>query len=146
MERCILELDITGAERLWQYIAPHMPQPKSTDETLATLHMARTATEKAHWRLRCYSHSWLCERSLPSQLPDHLKPRAERIYPWIVRAAAFTFNTRSPYLKPLKPLVLKAIDERMNELWADKRNDDATVLKEIDETKKRTIKKYIGII
>jgi hypothetical protein len=124
-----------------------MPQPKTKKDTLATLHVCRTVNEKADFKLRAYSHAWLIERSLPSQLPDHLKPRAERLYPRIVTAAAYSINFRSPFLKPIKPLVLQAIDARMNELWADNKNkapDSQLVLKEICDTKNNMMRKLIG--
>ena len=146
MKRCIIELDIDAAQRLWHHMAPHMAKPESDEQTLMVLHMARTALDSAKFEARAYSHAWLCERSLPSQLPDKLKPRADRLYPRIVTAAAYSINFKSSFLKPIKSLVMKAIDERMNELWADsKKTPDAQlVLKEICDTKNNIMRALVG--
>jgi hypothetical protein len=148
MQRCILELDAVAVQKLWRHIAPHMSQPQSDEEALAGLHMARTGLAAAPFPARAYSHSWLMERGLPSQLPDRLKPRAERLYPWIVTAAAFSINFRSKFLRPIESLVTGAISKRMCELWAEhkKAPDAQLVLKEICDTKNATIKKLVGAI
>jgi len=148
MQRCIADLDVEAAQRLWHHMAPHMSQPKSSEETLAVLHMARTALDAAAFKDRAYSHAWLAERALPSQLPDRLKPRAERLYPHIVTAAAYSINYKSVFLRPIKPLVMKAIGEKINELWADHKGkpDPQLVLKTICDTKNKTMRKLTGVI
>jgi hypothetical protein len=84
--RCLRECDVEGMRALWQHVSPHLPQPESDEEALISIHMARTQTDPLPLKLRAYSHAWLTERGLPSQLPDHLKPKAQRIYPVIVTA------------------------------------------------------------
>jgi len=63
---------------MWAGIFPNEPQPQDDAATLATLHYARTLANSVPFKLRAYSHRWLCERNLPSGLPDALKPKAER--------------------------------------------------------------------
>src|SRR5215218_10937824 len=85
--RHILEtLDVEGARRLWSFVNPHLPQDGTDADFLASLHHARTQAESMHLSHRAYSHRWLEERGLPSGLPDHLKPSAQRMYPRIVSA------------------------------------------------------------
>lgn len=75
-----------AARALWAKVMPHLPQPADDLETLATIHHARTQAKSLPLRLRAYSHRWLCERLLPSGLPDWLRPKAERMYPRLVEA------------------------------------------------------------
>lgn len=81
MRRCLENIDISLARRLWSHIAPNMPQPSSDEMVLKIIHMARTASNKLAFKLRAYSHAWLVDHALPSMLPDNLRPKAERIYP-----------------------------------------------------------------
>jgi hypothetical protein len=60
--RCLIELDVKGIRRLWQHVSPHLPQPKSDDEALHTLHLARTKVPNLPSHLREYSAAWLKER------------------------------------------------------------------------------------
>jgi hypothetical protein len=83
--RCLIELDVVGICDLWFHAAPHLPQPKNNEEALISLHYARTQAGSIPVRLRCYSHSWLCERGLPSSLPDWMKPKAVRLYPHVIK-------------------------------------------------------------
>lgn len=92
--RCLTDLDTVGIRRLWKHVRPGLPQPKDDGEALITLHMARTAA-LLPIKLRCYSHAWLIERGLPSQLPDQLKRHAERLYPRKVDAVGVSVNSLS---------------------------------------------------
>lgn len=60
--RCLLELDVPGVLRLWQHVAPHLPQPATHDEALVTLHTARLAMTTLADTARQYSKAWLAER------------------------------------------------------------------------------------
>ena len=93
--RCLIDLDIVGICDLWFRVSPHLPQPRNNDEALATMHYARTQAGSIPVRLRCYSHAWLCERGLPSGLPDWLKPKASRLYPHEVRAIGIAVKSMS---------------------------------------------------
>lgn len=84
--RCLVDCDIEGVKKIWKHVAPNMPQPKNDRDALISIHMARTQTERLPFRFRAYSHSWLIDNGFPSQLPDKLKPKAERMYPRVVSA------------------------------------------------------------
>lgn len=90
------ELDVALARKIWAHVMPHMPQPASDDETIVCMHIARTAMQSIRFRSRAYSHAWLVERALPSQLPDQLRPLAERMYPQPVAAVGIAVRYRTP--------------------------------------------------
>ena len=132
--------------KLWAHIAPHLPQPRDDAETLATLHLARTESEAVKESYRLYSHHWLRERGYPSRLPDHLKAKAERMYPVMVRAVGISVNTTSPLLKPAMLEVRTAMEQAVLDIHADDPNlsDDALVKRRIEEAKQQTIKRLLG--
>ena len=82
--QALIECDVTAVRQLWAFVSPQLPQPKDNAETLIGIHVARTGAKSIPVKDRLYSHAWLTERALPSQLPDHLKQSAERVYPSIV--------------------------------------------------------------
>lgn len=98
MRRCLVDLDTATARKLWAHLCPHLPQPATDNECLTALHVARTAAQSVPFRARAYSHKWLSERQLPSQLPDHLKQSAERLYPRIVDAVGVGVKSRYPVI------------------------------------------------
>lgn len=95
LRQCLMDLDVEGARAIWRHVAPHLPQPASDAAALATMHVARTATQTIPPRLRFYSHRWLLDHGYPSQLPDRLKPSAERMYPRKVEAVGIALAGRS---------------------------------------------------
>lgn len=97
--QCLVDLDVPLSRKLWRHVSPHLSQPADDAEMLATLHMARTATEDIDTRLRFYSHRWMLDRGYPSQLPDRLKPSAERMYPRVVDAVGVSVNSKYPIVK-----------------------------------------------
>lgn len=92
--RCLDECDVPAVRALWAHVAPELPQPRDDAEALASIHGARTYTRALPFWKRAYSHSWLVERGLPSGLPDHLRPRAERLYPRVVDAVGIAVRGR----------------------------------------------------
>lgn len=96
MRRCLEDIDVAGARRLWSLMAPHVPQDATDAQLLVTLHMARTAAESINLRHRAYSHRWLLDNGHSSQLPDALKPRAERIYPRVVASVGIAAMSKYP--------------------------------------------------
>lgn len=94
MRRCLEELDVVAARQMWAALSPHLPQPSTDADVLATLHMARTAAESMPLRSRAYSHRWLQDRGLPSRLPDHMKQPAERLYPRVVGSVGIAVKSR----------------------------------------------------
>jgi hypothetical protein len=90
------ELDIPLLRKMWAHAKPHMPQPENDVDALVVAHIARTSVPMIRFRHRAYSHAWLIERGLPSQLPDRLRPRAERIYPVIVPGVGIAVRHSTP--------------------------------------------------
>src|SRR5579872_6695472 len=118
--RCLVELDVAGVRKLWRHVSPHLPQPASDADALATIHVARTQTESIPLKLRAWSHRWLLDHGFPSMLPDPLKPSAERLYPRVVEGVGISVNFRSPILQPITGLVRGAMEDAVSEAYADK--------------------------
>jgi hypothetical protein len=118
--RCLIDLDVEGAIRFWRWHRSGFPAPNDAD-ALVTLHMARTAADSIPMKLRAYSHCWLLDHGYPSQLPDRLKPRAERLYPKLVGAVGISVNSKHP-------VVVTAIHGAMRhavlEAYADGHKDE----------------------
>lgn len=149
--RRVLEtLDVADGFRLWKHQFPHLPPPENDEGMLIMLHMARTQTESVPFRMRAYSHAWLGERSLPSQLPDHLKRPAERLYPRVSAAVGISFKVSDPFLKPAYDLVRGAMEGAVYEAEADGRLlDDLHVkvrMNEAKEKEKRALFGRIGLV
>lgn len=122
--RVLEALDVKDARRLWTAAFPHLPAPKTDADILAVLHMARTQSDAVAFDNRAYSHRWLTERDLPSQLPDRLKPSAERLYPRVVNAVGISYNIKTPELKPAAVLIRGAMEGAVLEADADGRITD----------------------
>ena len=88
------------------------------------------------FRKRAYSHSWLRERFLPSQLPDELKPRAERMYPVVFGAVGISTKTRSP----LALAVRGAMEDVVLEAYADKRTQPAFLRGRMREARAKVLR------
>ena len=142
LRACLETMDVDGVRRLWAAVSPHLAQPKDDEEAIATMHIARTGSESIHKHLRCYSHSWLTERGLPSHLPDQLKPLADRLYPRIVSAVGIAVKARNPDYQPAADEIRKAMEVAVMEADADGRlTDDEYVRQRMREARKRTIDK-----
>jgi hypothetical protein len=135
--RCLLDLDAVGICDLWFRIAPGLPQPKNNEEALITLHIARTRAESIPDRDRCYSHAWLCERGLPSGLPDRLKPKAARLYPHEVRAVGIAVKALSPHNEPRAKAIEKAMSDAVMECFADGVTDTDVVKARMDAARQQ---------
>lgn len=146
VRRCFETLDVSLMRKLWKHIAPHMPQPKNDEEALVTLHMARTSCDAIDAKLRMYSHAWLRERSYPSQLPDHMKASAERLYPIVVKAVGTSINSFSGVIKPVLGEVRQAVKDAVLEIHADGKIDDSDLVRRrINEAKQLALGKLLGI-
>lgn len=142
--QCLLDIDTNTMRKLWRYVAPNMPQPESDRDITISIHHARTLAKSLPFEPRAYSHSWLMERQLPSGLPDHLKPRAERLYPWIVSAVGISINYSNPDLKPVGEAVRKAMEAVVLEAHADGRMEDKAFLwPRMMEARRRVLKELI---
>jgi hypothetical protein len=117
--RCLIDLDVVGIREMWAQVAPYLPQPSNEHEAWITLHYARTQAESIPDRARCYSHAWLCERSLPSGLPDRLKAKADRLYPREVKAVGIAVKAMSSRNEPYARAVERAMSDAVIECYAD---------------------------
>lgn len=70
--------DVTECRKLWHLFHPYLPQAESYEMAEIDLHIARTAAKSVSLHKRLYSHEFLFERGLPSQLPDELRPKMQR--------------------------------------------------------------------
>lgn len=80
--------DVGRTRALWAAVSPDMPQPETYDEAEVIMHQARTGADSVPIQKRIYSHGFLDERGLPSQLPDGMKPPRERKGPPVIFSAA----------------------------------------------------------
>lgn len=141
--RCLETLDVELMRKLWKHVRPNLPQPETAEDTLISIHMARTQANTIDVKLRGYSHAWLLERGLPSQLPDHLRASAERMYPRVVRAVGISVNARSPLLAAVVVPVREAMENAVNEAFADNASDDI-VSRHMADARSRTLRKLLG--
>jgi hypothetical protein len=89
-------LDIPLLRKMWTHAKPHLAQAENDEQALIVAHMTRTKMPNMGFRHRAYSHAWLIERSLPSQLPDGLRPRAERMYPQPIFGVGLAVRNATP--------------------------------------------------
>lgn len=137
--------DVAGLRAAWASIMPGMPQPQTHDQAEIVMHRARTEAESITIKARAYSHRWLCERDLPSGLPDRLKPSADRLYPVVKSAVGISVNARNPYLKPAMAEVRGAMESAVLEADADGLiNDTAFVTARMNEAKARSMRALFG--
>lgn len=137
--------DVEGLRAFWRQSSPHLPQPETREQAEIVMHRARTEAESVPLKKRAYSHRWLCDRGLPSGLPDELKPRAERIYPRVVEAVGISVNARSEMLKPLARQVERAMADAVEEAYADGRTDPGFIKTRMAEVKDRTWRELMGV-
>jgi len=143
--RLLLErMDSAGAMKAWKEWFPDMPQPKTQEEAEIVLHYARTVADSVGFNSRAYSHAWLTERRLPSGLPDHLKPRAQRMYPVQVQAVGISINFKNPFLKPAADQIRKVMETRVEECYAEGVTDPDIVKKHMLEAKEQEEKALFG--
>lgn len=137
--------DLTYLRRYWRECVPTMPQPENYGDAAIVMHHARTTAESVSMKARAYSHRWLEERAFPSGLPDHLKPKAERLYPKAVEGVMISINTSNPYLKPATVDVRKAMEYAVNDIYADDDHPDpALVRRQMEEARAREWRALFG--
>lgn len=142
--RCLLDCDVAAIRRIWAHVCPHLPQPATDADALVTLHIARTSAASLPLRHRAYSHRWCEDNGYPSQLPDALKPKAERIYPRIADAVGISVNATSPERKKLATVVRGAMEDAVMEAYADRRTDPEHVRERMMQARAYTLDKLIG--
>jgi hypothetical protein len=102
-------LDIPLLRKIWLHVRPNMPHAASDEEALVVAHMTRTQVPSIRFKLRAYSHAWLIERGLPSQLPDKLRPKAERIYPVIIPAVGIATRNNHEVARAIRRAMVEAV-------------------------------------
>ena len=138
--QCLAEGDYRGMCQLQAALYPHLPRPKTDTDAEVAMHMARTQTGSLEFRLRAWSHRWLTERSLPSQMPDHLKPQAERMYPRVVAAVGIGVKAGHPDRVPLAEAIQGAMSDAVLEMFADGVQDSARVTARMQEARRRVMR------
>lgn len=136
--------DVDALRKAWHRVAPNMPQPVTRGDAEIVMHMARTAAETVKLEARAYSHQWLIERGHPSQLPDSLRPKAERMHPVVVGAVGISVNFRSKLLQGAASSVQMAMSNAVEECYADGRKEPEFVARRMAEAKDREMKALFG--
>jgi hypothetical protein len=144
MRRALEDHDVLTCVKLWEHVAPNMPQPESDDQAYFIMHHACTQTENVNLRSRAYSHRWLLDHGYPSGLPDRLKSKAEQICPKIVDAVGIACGSASEALRPLLPIVRGAMEDVVLDHYADGVKDPRIIKPRMLEARKNAIKKLIG--
>ena len=129
--QALVEGSVTDIRALWRVVCPHLPQPRDDQEAALMMHRARTQTNSIPLKERAYSHRWLIERGLPSGLPDHLRPRAERMYPTVVDAVGIAVRSQRD---PVAAKEVRGVMENaVKEMYADGVKDPQRIKRRIME-------------
>jgi len=143
--QALIDLDVPLLRRMWSYLSPHTPQPQTDNECLTTAHIARTGMQSMPLKARAYSYRWLVERGLPTQLPDNLKPQAERLYPTMVEAVAISCKSTNKALQPVFDRVRASMEDVVNDAYAGTKHVDADKLKAaMQEARQKSMRQLIG--
>lgn len=134
--------DLEGIRKLWHHVAPHLPQPKGDFEVQVMMHAARTQAASIAPRLRYYSHQWLLANGLPSPLPEHLKPAAERMDFKFAFGVGIRVKATDPQKKPMAEAIERAMDLAVREAFADGRTDTVHLSRRMTEARDRTIRQF----
>lgn len=140
MRQCLIDVDVGLMRKLTATVFPQFPAPGTDAEVEGSIHYARTVAESIPFRYRAYSHAWLCERALPSGLPDDLRPKAERMYPRIVDAvgvAVLATGSTSEEKRQLGGLVRDAMNEVVMDHYSSDRAREPERIKR-DMLRRRT--------
>lgn len=136
--------DVDACRAHWAKHAPHLPQSENREQAEIVMHSARTMTQGLTLRARAYSHRWLCERGLPSSLPDDLKPKAERIYPRVVEGVLISVLNGAGPMHAAKELVEADIAEVVADAYARGKTDPAYISGLMADAKERSIRSLFG--
>ncbi len=130
--------DVHRTRHLWAQVSPDMPQPENYDEAEVIMHQARTAADSVPIHKRIFSHAFLAERGLPSQLPDGLKPPRERKGPPVIFPAALigvgTFSKRADRREEAKAME-KAMADAVGDMITSGITDKGRIAKRMWEAR-----------
>ena len=146
MRRALEEHDLVTCCRLWERVAPNMPQPETEHDARVIMHHACTVAGNVAARSRFYSHRWLVDNGYPSGLPDDLRPRAERMFPRFVDAVGIACGSTSDAMRPLVPYVRRAMEDVVHDHYADGVKDPRVIKPRMMEARRNTIKKLLGSV
>jgi len=144
MRRALEDHDLITCCKLWETVAPKMPQPKTEHEARIIMHHACTQTPNVNLRSRAYSHRWLLDNGYPSGLPDGLKPKAERMFPKVEDAVGIACGSTSELGRAIIPHVRGAMEHVVLDHYADGVKDPKVIKPRMLEARKQTIKKLLG--
>lgn len=140
-------LDVEKAQAIWSRLNPGQPVG-SEEQALASLHMARSAAEFLPLRARAYSHAWLLECGHTSLLPDHLRPKAQRMYPVIAMGIGISVKGRingGPLQRAALVEIRTSMENAVLEAQSDGKLADAEHVKErMQSARRKTIDKLFG--
>lgn len=133
--------DLARFRATFAKMSPHLPQPKNDEQAAIMLHHVRTQADNLGFKLRAYSHRWLTERSIPSGLPDELKPRAERMYPKIVTAVGISVHSKYPVVRDA---IRGAMETAVQECYAEGVTDPKIVSAQMQAARAREQRGLMG--
>lgn len=136
--------DVRGLRAYWAKVSPQLPQLRNDEEAEIAMHMARTSAKSIPLKLRVWSHRWLVERMLPSQLPDALRARAERMYPVVRDAVGISVNFSSALLAPAALEIRSSMEDAVEDAYAEGRTDPGFVTSRMQEARARTTRALFG--
>lgn len=136
--------DVEGLRRAWHKVAPQLPQPASYEQAEIAMHMARTASDSVSLKARVYSHRWLCERMLPSKLPNEMLPAADRTEAKIVSAVGVSVNFSSPWMAPAAQEVQQSVSTAVEECYAAGDTDPTVVAEQMRAAREKTMRALFG--
>ena len=139
--------DVDGCRAYFAANAGHLPQVETREQAEIVMHRARTEAASVSLKARAYSHRWLCERRLPSGLPDALKPQADRLYPERKVSVGISVNFRSEFMKPAEIIVRGAMEDAVLDADAHGRIEDSVfVTARMKEAKGRAMLGLFGTL
>lgn len=114
-QQALRDRDIPALMRLSKVLFPADQQPKDERDALAMMHIARTGASFLSMAARSYSHFWCQDNGVPSMLPAHLLPKAERFRPTVKKAVGIALATGKEWLKPAIPILGMAMAKQVTD-------------------------------
>lgn len=136
--------DVRLVRRAAAIAFPHLPQPASDEEAEVLMHIARTETKSLPIKLRAWSHRWLTERGHPSHLPDHLRPKAERMHPVIAEGVIVAVMAQTEEMRPFAKVLERAMSDAVEDAYANGDSDPVIVRDRMQAARSRTYRDLLG--
>lgn len=126
VRRILMDLDVPAMRRAHAELSPGQ-NPGTDLDVLAGMHGARTQLDNIPLRHRQYSHRWLTERNLPSQLPPPLWEK-DPFVPRVVEGVGIMVGAFSEELEPAALLVRREMENVVLDAYADSISPDPRAL------------------